>query len=209
MVYALKYKPLVFLGVLILLSSCYLLPTFSMPVYMVEGRLGNVKMDTKAGRWLLCEIDLPFLYRDEMLSTTEGIFKMHLSNRIFRLSDSNALLPGDLHLRLSLEQLQDIKNGSDFDFIILLDVRVLRSDLPDYSHSLFDNSAGSKKVRSSLEVYDLNRLQLIYHKQVDGIAGPNSSDSNQAVMTKNVHKLALKTYKKLMHQLANDLEYFD
>lgn len=94
---------------------------------------------------------------------------------VFLFLESSALIPYKLSFDLDENILNDIKNGNDFDYLILLDISINKNDFADYSLIPSSDNSAQKQSISRINVYDLNTRKLIYNKQVKGIIMSNSS----------------------------------
>lgn len=196
-----------FINLLLLLTifnSCALVPSISVPSYIIDSNTNNLKLNTKDGKWLLCEVAIPSNIYTEVINDSKSILSPKFGNRISFFLESSALIPYKLSFDLDENILNDIKNGNDFDYLILLDISINKNDFADYSLIPSSDNSAQKQSISRINVYDLNTRKLIYNKQVKGIIMSNSSSG--PVYTKNINKLTFKTFNKLLNSFSDDLE---
>ena len=194
------------LFILIVLNSCALVPSISFPSYVVESKTNNLKLNTSEGNWLFLETSIPFELQSNIKNKTNDLLKNHLGNRLLNKQNTTILVPGKLSLNPDKSILEDIKNGNDIDYLILLEVGIRRNDFSDYSLIPSSDNSTSKQVVSEINVFDLSKQSLIYNKQVKGIIQSNANDG--PVYTKNINKLAKKSFEKLLNEFSKDLENF-
>lgn len=109
---------------------------------------------------------MPFhlIFIQEVINDSKSILSPKFGNRISL--ESSALIPYKLSFDLDENILNDIKNGNDFDYLILLDISINKNDFADYSLIPSSDNSAQKQSISRINVYDLNTRKLIYNKQV-------------------------------------------
>ncbi|MGV0922641.1 hypothetical protein [Empedobacter tilapiae] len=188
-------------------NSCALVPSISVPSYIIDSSTNNLKVNTYKGKWLFCKVTItPSIY-NEVMTSTKNTLNSKFGERISYFSDSPILIPEKLTFDLDESILTDIKNGNDFDYLILLDVNINKNEFADYSLIPSSDNSSQKQSVSRINIYDLNTKKMIYNKQVKGIIVSNATSG--PVYTKNINKLSLKTFNKLLNAFTNDLESFN
>ncbi|GGE99958.1 hypothetical protein SAMN05443634_102210 [Chishuiella changwenlii] len=195
--------------ILLLFTSCALVPSIYNTSYLVDSSTSNLKINTKKGKWLLCEANISPSIHKQVVSETKNLLTSKLDERLLFHTESNIIIPNPLSFDVNEEILTDIKNGNDFDYLIVLDVDIKKNDFSNYSLIPATDRNAQKKVISRVNIYDLNTKKLIYNKQVQGIISAKNNpneDTSRPVYTKNIDKLNLKTFRKFLKILSNDLE---
>ena len=200
-------KSIFLLPAFLFFSSCSLVPSISFPNYLVNSKTNNLKVDTSKGNWLFLETKIPFELQIKAHEQTNLLLKSKLGDRLIDQKKTPILIPQKLFLEIDENVLDDLKNTTNIDFLVLLEVDIKRNDFADYSMIPSSDNGTQKQVVSEINIYRISDKILIYNKQVKGIISANQSEG--PVYTKNINKLTKKSYEKLINEFSNDLQNFD
>ena len=200
-------KSIFLLPAFLFFSSCSLVPSISFPNYLVNSKTNNLKVDTSKGNWLFLETKIPFELQIKAYEQTNLLLKSKLGDRLIDQKKTPILIPQKLFLEIDENVLDDLKNTTNIDFLVLLEVDIKRNDFADYSMIPSSDNGTQKQVVSEINIYRISDKILIYNKQVKGIINANQSEG--PVYTKNINNLTRKSYEKLINKFSNDLQNFD
>jgi len=168
-------------------------------------------IDFRKGKWLLNEIEAPYIIKSQLREIVKKKFLKYLKNNFFILNETNGLmLPPKIPLNPSKQILKEIKAGTRFDYFINIKTKILKNEVgvlsigtPNVNNSYdgndFDDNDESK-VEVTLEVYDLNSLKIIYSQTVFGISQFNS-DSKGVYLTKGTNSLIVSSLRKILKKI--------
>ena len=132
------------------------------------------------GKWLLNKIDSPEDIRDDLFKITNKEFKKYLKDDFISLENARGvILPINIPLNPNKTILEDIKNGSGYDYFVNIKAEILREDFGNITFSPSPVDYKKNSAKATLEVYDLNNLEIIYNQTVIGatkIDGNSSGD---------------------------------
>ena len=106
-----------FINLLLLLTifnSCALVPSISVPSYIIDSNTNNLKLNTKDGKWLLCEVAIPSNIYTEVINDSKSILSPKFGNLISFFLGSSALIPYKLSFDLDENILNDIYKGTGY-----------------------------------------------------------------------------------------------
>lgn len=149
---------------LLTISSC------NTPIYNFIDSKQRIGVDFTKGKWLLNELDCPKTNREAITFETKKFFKNHLQDRFFYIEDVRGLLVAKkIPLNPSTIILQELKNGTGYDYFINISAKKNRNDLGSIGFYETKNPTnGKNEGEVFLEIYDLNLLQIIYSAHVVG-----------------------------------------
>jgi len=202
-------KKILFISILfgLILTSC----VTSTYVFKFSDTPG---IDFKKGKWLLNEIESPYIIRPQLREIVKKEFLKHLKSNFFTLNEiNNLMLPLKIPLNPSKQILKEIKAGTKFDYFINIKTKTLKNEVgamsigtPDvrdsYDGNDFDDNDESK-VEVTLEVYDLNSLKIIYSQTVFGISQFNG-DSKGVYLTKGTNSLIVSSLRKILKKIEKN-----
>jgi hypothetical protein len=171
-------------------------------------------IDFRKGKWLLNEIESPYIIRPQLREIVKKEFSNHLKSDFFILNQTNGLmLPPKTPLNPNKQILKEIKAGTKFDYFINLKTKILKDEVgalsigtPDvrdsYDGNDFDDNDESK-VEVTLEVYDLNRLKIIYSQTVFGSSQFNG-DSEGVYLSKGTNSLIVSSLRRIIKKIEKN-----
>jgi len=194
----------------LLLTSC----TSSVYVFKFSPTPG---IDFKKGRWLLNDIESPYIIEPELTQIVVKAFSKYLKGDLYILNKTNGLiLPPKIPLNPNKLILKDIKNGTGFDYFINIKTKILKNDVGSISFGASDDNndifnddsddlynGDESKVRVTLEVYDLNNLNIIYSQTVIGIT-QLSNDSKGMTFAKDSYSLIITALRKIIKKIEKN-----
>lgn len=129
----------------LLFNSCAFVPSIHNTSYIIDSKTNNFSINTKEGKWLLCEANIsPQIYK-EVISEIKNVLTPKLSDRLFFHYDNGVLIPNPLSFEVNEDILIDIKNANDFDYLIVLDVNINQNNFSDYSLIPVTDRSAQKK----------------------------------------------------------------
>jgi len=174
-------------------------------------------IDFKKGKWLLNEIESPYIIKPQLTEIVKKEFSKYLKNNFYILNKTNGLmLPPRTPLNPSKQILKEIKAGTQFDYFINIKTKILNDDVgsitfgtSDDDNDIFnddgdDYSNGDEsKVRVTLEVYDLNNFNIIYSQTVIGITKLDN-DSKGMTFAKDSYSLIITSLHKIIKKIKKN-----
>src|SRR5690606_30742839 len=116
-------KPLAFLTILMFCLSC------SVPRYMFQNPEQSTGLDFTSGLWLINEVDAPGTYQAQITELAKKDFTENLGERVDYIYDKQGLLlPNKIPLQLTSEELENIKKGSGYDYLINIQAAKLSNE---------------------------------------------------------------------------------
>ncbi|MCF6213950.1 MAG: hypothetical protein L3J45_07995 [Flavobacteriaceae bacterium] len=174
-------------------------------------------IDFRKGKWLLNEIESPYIIRPQLTEIVKKEFSKYLKGNLYTLNKTKGLmLPPRIPLNPSKQILKEIKAGTRFDYFINIKTKILNDDVgsitfgtADDDNQVFnddsdDYSNGDEsKVRVTLEVYDLNNFNVIYSQTVIGITQLDY-DSKGMTFAKDSYSLIITALHKIIKKIEKN-----
>lgn len=190
-------KRFLFLTFLVVISSC------NIPNYYFE-RTQNTGVDFRSGNWLLNEIEAPKGVIDALTKKSKKDFTSFLGERVQYIHDAKGILIGKkVNLNPSINQMKDLRNGTNYDYFINVKAGVLKEELGslNVSNSKF-NANEENRSQVIIEIYDLQNLQIIYSNKVIGSTKTPENSSSDVQFSKSSENLIIGGYNKLIKDLS-------
>ena len=183
--------------VAILLQSC------SFPSYVFDNRAQTIGVDFTKGKWLLNEIDAPYDLTKKLTELAINDFSKNLDERINYIPDTKGLLLPQKKIELNPNKttLMNLQKGTLYDYFINIKAGNTKNDFSslDLTNHKF-NKGGQNINEVTIEIYDLNNLEIIYSQKV--IASVSLPKDNQDVhFSKPSSNLILGAYRKLINDI--------
>lgn len=182
----------------VLFVLLFLLVSCSFPSYIFENKAQATGVDFTSGKWLLNNVEAPVDVEDQLAALVLKDFKNFLSNRVTPVNEvKGLLLTKKVDLNPNKNLLEDIRKGTNFDFFINIKALHVKEEFGviDVTPHRF-NTGGTNQSEVVLEIYDLNRAEIIYSQKV--IASIEMPKDNQDVhFFKPSSSLVMRAYKKL------------
>jgi len=171
----------------------------------------------RKGKWLLNEIESPYIIRLQLTEIVKKEFSKYLKGNLYILNKTKGLmLPPKIPLNPSKQILKEIKAGTRFDYFINIKTKILNDDVggitfgttDDNNHVFNDDSddysnGDESKVRVTLEVYDLNNFNVIYSQTVIGITQLDN-DSKGMTFAKDSYSLIITALHKIIKKIEKN-----
>lgn len=181
---------------ILILSSC------SVPNYVFQNDLQTTGVNFSTGRWLLNEVNAPAEVRSRITTLAQNDFGAVAQGRMHYAPETpGLLLPRQIGLQPDKGILSDLQQGTGFDYFINIKAEPTRSDYGTVDltpHKL--DRGGNNSAFVVVEIYDLNRGEIIYSQRVVGSVSRND-DNNDVHFGKSVNELMVNAYKKLFSDL--------
>lgn len=180
----------------------FLLLSCSFPSYVFQNEAQTIGLDFSQGKWLLNEINAPRSVQEKLTKLVLRDFSEFRKENIgYTLTSNNLLMQRITKTNLSVNELRDIKLGTNYDYFINVKALALKNEFGNIdirSHKL--QSEGNKEVSIFLEVYDLNNLVILYNQEVKGFVSL-PQNSNDVTISYSIDKLILGGYKKIINDI--------
>lgn len=179
----------------LLFSAC------SVPKYAIDSRIQRIGVDFSSGKWLLNYIDAPADVAPQLEKLAVEDFSS-LNKSLTHVSRVKGLLiPNKIELTPSKLQLENLKKGSGYDYFVNIQARNVKNELAEIDLTPHRYNEGGRNVSEvTIEIYDLNAMEIIYSKKVIGSVG-RGKDSHDVHFAASSKMLILGGYKKLMREL--------
>ncbi len=187
----------------ILFSSCYT------ATYTFSPESSNYGIEFRKGTWLLNTIESPFYLKEELTETAIDHFRNYLGDDLFYIGDTPALLSSqNIPLNPDKEHLKALKSGTGFDYIINIKAKEIKDELGGLQVSS-DDFPGTNLATVTLEIYDLENLEIIYLQHVRGSVSPQRIKEDVSFITTSeqiIKKSLKKIFKKIKkkHTIKTD-----
>ncbi|WP_395076734.1 hypothetical protein [Flavobacterium sp.] len=192
-------RKIYYLFLLFLMMSC------ATSSYVLENRTQTTGLDFTKGKWLLNEIDVPYSLSYELNKQIFTDFEKNLGSRLVRLSDTKGVIvPYKMGFYPNKETLKNLKIGAnDFDYFINVKAEIKKNQFGEIDITPQKlNHGGKKQSEVTIEIYDLNLLQIVYSQKA--IGSVNLPQNNGDVKLSNsVYNLIRGGYKRLIKDINN------
>ncbi|WP_157614179.1 hypothetical protein [Pseudotamlana agarivorans] len=190
------FIPIIF--VVFTFNSCHL------PKYT----LGTITpyVDFRTGKWLLNDVQSSEDIKPILNKIATKNFKIFLNDRLFNVSNTNGIIvPNFIPLNPTEDILKDLRNGTAFDYYINIKAQPIKNELG--SILIGDNNDNyTNQGNITVEIYNLNTLQIIFHQTAFGTNGT-------AIFTKNIsfannaNSLIIGGLEKIMNEIKKTSKY--
>lgn len=179
------------------MSSCY---TAS---YKFSPESSNYGIEFRKGTWLLNEIESPPSIKDELTELTIENFRTYLNDDLVYIRNIPPRLgTRKIPLNPDRKTLETLKNGTGFDYIINIKVKGVKYGLGGMQ-ILPDERPDSNLATVTLEIYDLENLEIIYLQQVRGSVSPNRIKEDFSLIT-TTEQIIKKSLKKIFKKIKKN-----
>lgn len=138
-------------------------------VYRLDNQENTNKLMLWKGHWLMGDIKADSEYKDKLTRLVRREFSKHIGDRLhYPENDPSLLLLPKTPLHPTWKQIRDLKTGTGYEYYINI----------KFSNSR-DEAHGRSYAEVTVEIYDLNRLEVVYTQTVNGGIGEQISLSLQ------------------------------
>tara|TARA_R110000850_G_scaffold16697_1_gene51701 strand:+ start:38956 stop:39549 length:594 start_codon:yes stop_codon:yes gene_type:complete len=181
----------------VILSSCYT------ATYRFSPESSNYGIEFRKGTWLLNEIESPPYVKEELTALAIENFRSYLKDDLVYIRDTPALLgTRKIPLNPDREALKALKSGTGFDYIINIKAQEIKDELGGLQASQTDYP-GTNLATVTLEIYDLENLEIIYLQHVRGSVSPNRIKEDVSFITTN-EQILKKSFKKIFKKIEKN-----
>jgi hypothetical protein len=155
---------IILIGTLLFLSSCAL--TF----YNKQKFVQPAGLDLSQGKWLLGPVKVDNDVKDELVTMVLHDFSKHLKGNIkYSLNERSIIVPKEVPLDPVKATILDLKKGTGFDYYINIKCESTRKDQADFE-AIYETQYIEliRYAKVTLEVYDLDRGEMVYSQSVFG-----------------------------------------
>lgn len=182
-----------------LLLLCLQLMSCAFPTYVTQDQKIQSGLDFSNGKWLLNTVDAPYFVSKKLTKMVIEDFNKQLKTDLnYVPTTKGLLLPPIISFNPTQKELKDLKAGTNFDYFINLKASVVKEEIGavDYSTHNKLSQDHNNVIVFTLEVYDLNNLEIIYSKTINGSVAIDKN-SNNLILAKTTDGLILGAYKKI------------
>ena len=178
----------------ILLSSCH---TAS---YVHDLESTPYGIDYREGKWLLNEITSPELIKQKLTKIAYDGFYKKLDNKLKKAENLINISLSYVPIKPDKMLLERLKKESGFDYFI--NIKCMSSE--NAIGTLKIGKTYSKKrnvAEASLEIYDLNTLEIIYTRKVIGQVSIDDNDNEDFAFVKSTDGIMISSLKRIMKKI--------
>ena len=163
----------------------------------------NGSLDFSKGKWLLNDIDAPFQIKESVYKVADAQFRELIGSRFKTVIESNEfLIPSNIPEDPSESLLRDLKNGTQYDFLIDIKTNALKNEIGSLQIGSIDTPQDNIAT-VNISVYDLNLLQKIYSSSVYGKLHI-TKDSKDFAFAKSANEIILTGIEKLLKKMRDN-----
>ena len=183
--------------------------------YLLTNNDYSTGVDFTSGKWLLNNLDFPANNNEKLTNTTTSFFIEQLNDRYhYRENTSGLLIPHQIAFNPNKQKLKELKIGTGFDYFINITSKKIKDDIGSIGLYEDEYSEGKNQSEVTIEIYDLNLLEIIYKQRVIGTVHANQQKSvwddqksdkliDNITFHKSADKLLLGSLKKVLKDLKN------
>lgn len=163
----------------------------------------NSRLNLMKGKWLLNRIDAPLGVRYDLNEIVVKEFRSMFGDRFLVINTTLGILtPDNISNNPSKAVLSDIKNGTGYDFLINISVKIIADEIQILELGGRDIPA-ENKGEVIVDIYDLNLLEKSYSHSVTGkvYATKNSQD---VVFTKTTKMIIISGFEKIIKKIKRN-----
>lgn len=182
-----------------LLLICLQLMSCAFPTYVTQDQKMQSGLDFNNGKWLLNTIDAPYFVSKKLTKIVIEDFNKQLKKDLSYVPlTKGLLLPPNISFNPDRKELTDLKEGTKFDYFINIKAKVVKEEIAAVDYSSHNNllQEHHNEIVFVLEIYDLNNLEVIYSKTINGSVAIDKN-SNNLILAKTTDGLILGAYKKI------------
>ncbi|MFG4001795.1 hypothetical protein [Flavobacterium aquidurense] len=182
-----------------LLLICLQLMSCAFPTYVTQDQKMQSGLDFNNGKWLLNTIDAPYFVSKKLTKIVIEDFNKQLKKDLSYVPlTKGLLLPPNISFNPDRKELTDLKEGTKFDYFINIKAKVVKEEIAAVDYSSHNNLSQEhhNEIVFVLEIYDLNNLEVIYSKTINGSVAIDKN-SNNLILAKTTDGLILGAYKKI------------
>lgn len=178
----------------ILLTSCH---TASY-VHVLESTPYGI--DYREGKWLLNEIQSPQRIKSKLTKIAYAGFYKNLGDQLQKAEELTTFSLPYVPLNPDKMLLQRIKQESGFDYLINIESSSSKNEM--IGIKVGQTYSKKKNVaESTLEVYDLNTLEIIYSRKVIGQVSIDDNDNEDFAFVKSTNGIMISSLKRIMKKI--------
>lgn len=189
-----RYYTLVFLMMMCSFYSCL---TAS---YQTSYNSTTYGVDYREGKWLLNTIEAPLTVKDRMEELASKHFKDKLGTNFRDANTDQSIALSYIPLNPDSLTLKRLKKESKSDYIINIKGDAIRNDLGGSKVGI-TYSSKSNVAKTTLQIYDLNTLEIIYDKTISGSVSINQHDSKEFNFVKGANGIVVSCLKKILRKM--------
>lgn len=188
---------------LLLLSSC------NVTHYYLHSTDRVNSLDFSKGIWLIGDIEVDQNTKTKLTRFVMADFSKYLGRRLkYSMSERKEFAMKQIPLKLEKSAILELKKGADADYYVNIKCKNAKNEFSNFE---FKNHFYYKKQMTYaeviLEVYDLNKGEIIYSKAAGGCLEEELSITNQptTVVIMGCYKKIISDIKKIAIKPANRL----
>jgi hypothetical protein len=173
-------------------------------VYSTDYDIKKQGVDFREGKWILAKMDCPSEFYPDLNEAVNNSFIGYLKDRFYSSlpSKSSLLLANKLALNPDQKTLEKLKKESLYDFIINIKAEKISEDAGGtIALTSTENILPKNSVRLTLEVYNLNSLEIVYTKSYYGYTETQRKEKTDINFVKTNKQIIIGCFKKIMKDL--------
>ena len=187
-------KKLILYLFLILITSC---KTAS---YIQDIDSTPYGIDYREGKWLLNDVNAPSAIKDKLTKMAYKSFHKELGGQLKKPEDLSRTSLPYLPIKPNKLELEQIKKETNFDYVINIESKSTKNDIG--SLKIGETYHRRKNVaQTTLEVYDLNTLEIIYSRKVIGQVVIDENDTEDFAFVKSSDGIMINCLKKILKKV--------
>lgn len=187
----------------LILVTFFLVASCAFPTYVSQEQKMQNGVDFTDGKWLLNTIDAPYGINEKLTKLALKDFNKHIKNGVNYVPKTKGiLLPQKISFDPSSTQIKELKNGTNFDYFINIKTSILKEQIGviDVTSTNLQSKEYQNSALVTIEIYDLNNLNIIYSKTVNGNV-KITPNSNNFYLANTGNDLILGAYKKIIKDI--------
>lgn len=146
-------------------------------------------IDFRNGKWLLNKIESPQIINKSLTKIAIEGFSKHLGHKLHYINDVKNIDLFYVPLNPDTLLLKGIKKDAQFDYFINIKGRVIKNE---YNKII---------AKTTLEIYNLNTLEIIYSREITGVHKIDYDDSRDVVFSKGVNSIIISSLRRIMKKI--------
>jgi len=157
-------------------------------------------VDYREGNWLLNNIEAPLTIKDKMTELAHKHFKKELGSNFRDANTDKSIALSYIPINPDTLLLKRLKKESRSDYIINIKSEELSDNLGALKISDVQGYQ-SNAAQTTLQIYDLNTLEIIYNRTVTGSASLYNDDDKSFKFITTTNKIMVKSLKKILKRI--------
>ncbi len=167
--------------------------------YKYSFESNNYGVDFRDGKWALNEIETSYLIKDKLEEKAFIFFEEYLGRQLVLSKNNKDIFLPFIPVNPDKLKLQKIKQETGLDFVINIVTEKGRNDMNVVQIGDI-NSKKSNVAKLTLEIYDLNTLEISNHYEITGDVTVENSNRDLSFATSQ-DQILIKGLKKILKKI--------